>query len=311
MNTTAQIAAALAGRYLIERELGEGGMATVLLAKDLKNDRLVAIKVLKPELSSAIGAERFLSEIRMTAQLSHPRILPLLDSGNGKGLLYFVMPYFEGETLRHRMDREKQFRIDDALDITCQVADALSYAHSRGIIHRDIKPENILLADGHAVVADFGVARAVTTAGDARITETGVAVGTPTYMSPEQSAADRQLDARTDVYSLACVTYEMLVGQPPFVARNAQALIARRLTETPRPVSATRHTIDPAIDAAILKALALAPKDRYKSAKQFAAALGGEAPAASMRRRTQVVLAIVLAIILVAVLVVFVSRPVR
>ena len=285
-------------------------MATVFLARDLKNDCLVAIKVLKPELSSAIGAERFLSEIRMTARLSHPRILSLLDSGSGRGLLYYVMPYVEGETLRHRIDRERQLRIEDALDITRQVADALSYAHSRGIIHRDIKPENILLTNGRAVVADFGVARAITTAGDARITETGVAVGTPAYMSPEQSAADRELDARSDVYSLACVTYEMLVGQPPFVARNAQAVIARRLTETPRPVSATRRTVDPLVDAAILKALATAPGDRYKPVKQFAAALGGDSNPTIMPRRTQIILAVVLAIILVAVFLVFISRPV-
>src|SRR5689334_25189836 len=210
------VAAALADRYRIERELGAGGMATVYLAEDLKHRRRVAIKVLRPELGAAVGAERFLREIETTANLRHPHILPLYDSGSAGGLLYYVMPLVEGESLRDRLAREKQLPIDDALRIAREVADALSYAHARGVIHRDIKPENILLEGGHAVVADFGIARAVSTAGADRLTETGMAIGTPMYMSPEQAAGDPDLDGRSDLYSLGCVLYEMLGVQAPF-----------------------------------------------------------------------------------------------
>jgi serine/threonine-protein kinase len=307
--TREHIAAGLSDQYLVERKLGEGGMATVFLAHDIRHDRKVAIKVLRPELASAIGAERFLTEIRVMAQLSHPRILALIDSGkaaspDGGEMLYYVMPFVDGESLRTRLDRDKQLSLDDALDITQQVADALAYAHAHGVIHRDIKPENILLEHGHARVADFGVARALRTAGDARITETGIAIGTPTYMSPEQSTAERELDARSDVYSLASVTYEMLVGEPPFVAPNAQALIARRLTETPRPVRATRDGVPPGVDTAIMRALARAPADRFVSIEQFGAALKAAAtePAPPARRRSVAVgAAIVTGIVLLSV----------
>ena len=271
--TADQLAAALSDRYRLERKLGEGGMASVYLARDLKHDRPVAIKTLKPELASTIGAERFLAEIRTTAKLSHPRILQLIDSGNVGGVLYYVMPFVDGESLRARMDRERQLGLDAAIDITQQIADALQHAHDRGIIHRDIKPENILLDEPHVLVADFGIARAISAAGDTRLTETGIAVGTPTYMSPEQSTGEREIDARSDVYSLASVTYEMLVGEPPFVAPNAQALIARRLTETPRPVRATRDAIPSAVDAVIAKALARAPADRHATVDEFASGL--------------------------------------
>jgi len=207
-----RLTAALAGRYRIESELGAGGMATVYLAQDLKHRRQVAIKVLKPELASVLGPERFLREIEIAAQLTHPHILPLYDSGEAEGLLYYVMPYVEGESLRDRITREKQLPLDDALQVARETADALSYAHSHGVIHRDIKPENILLESGHAVVADFGIARAISAAGGERLTETGLAVGTPAYMSPEQAAGEKNLDGRSDLYALGCVLYEMLAG---------------------------------------------------------------------------------------------------
>ncbi|HEV8510238.1 MAG TPA: serine/threonine-protein kinase, partial [Gemmatimonadales bacterium] len=212
-----RLAAALSGRYTIERELGEGGMAVVYRARDLKHDRLVAIKVFKPELALALGPDRFLREIKLTAQLSHPHILPLLDSGEADGLLYYVMPYVEGESLRHRLERARPVPLDEALRITREVADGLESAHRRGVIHRDIKPENILLEEGHAVIADFGIARAVAESADERLTATGIAVGTPEYMSPEQMLGGRAgpIDARTDVYALACVLHELLTGEPP------------------------------------------------------------------------------------------------
>jgi len=214
-DTIANLKAALDGRYVIQRELGRGGMATVYLAHDPRHGRQVAIKVMHPELAAAVGAERFLREIALTAQLTHPHILPVYDSGTTDGVLFYVMPYVEGETLRHRLDREKQLPIPDALRIACEVADALSSAHDHGIVHRDIKPENILLEEGHAVVADFGIARAVTQAGGEKLTETGLAIGTPAYMSLEQATGE-DVDARSDIYSLACVLYEMLAGDPPF-----------------------------------------------------------------------------------------------
>jgi serine/threonine-protein kinase len=212
---------ALTERYRVRHQLGRGGMATVYLAHDLRHDRPVAVKVLKPELAAALGPERFLREITLTARIDHPHILPLLDSGDADGLLYYVMPYVEGESLRDRLSREKQLPLDDALQIGIEVADALNYAHSLGIVHRDIKPENILLAAGHARVADFGIARAVTAAGGESLTETGLALGTPAYMSPEQASGEPDVGPRTDVYALACVVYEMLAGQTP--VRRADA----------------------------------------------------------------------------------------
>ncbi len=214
--------AALTARYAVERELGSGGMATVYLAHDVKHERKVAIKVLRPELAAVLGAERFLNEIKVTANLQHPHILPLNDSGEAEGFLYYVMPYVEGESLRDRLDREKQLSIDEALKIASEVADALGSAHRQDVVHRDIKPENILLREGHAVVADFGIALAVKSAGGERLTETGLSLGTPAYMSPEQVAGDREIDRRSDIYSLACVLFETLAGQPPFTAATAR-----------------------------------------------------------------------------------------
>ncbi|HEU5218330.1 MAG TPA: serine/threonine-protein kinase, partial [Gemmatimonadales bacterium] len=216
----ARLQAFLADRYTIERELGRGGMATVYLARDLKHNRPVAIKVLRPELAAVLGRDRFLREIAITAGLQHPHILALLDSGEAEGSLYYVMPFVAGESLRDRLERERQLPLDDALRITREVADALDYAHRQGLIHRDIKPENILLSDRHAMVADFGIARAVEQAGGDKLTETGLAVGTPDYMSPEQAAGSADLDGRTDQYSLGCVLYEMLAGHPPFLGKN-------------------------------------------------------------------------------------------
>ena len=277
-----RLATALAGRYRIERELGAGGMATVYLAHDLRHDRDVAIKVLHPDLGAALGGERFLSEIKTTARLQHPHILPLLDSGDADGLLYYVMPVVTGETLRDRLAREKQLPIDDALRIAREVADALGYAHGLGVIHRDIKPENILLQGGHALVADFGIALAVQTAGGQRMTQTGLSLGTPQYMSPEQAMGERAIDARTDVYALGAVTYEMLAGDPPFTGSTVQAIVAKVLTEKPAPPSAVRDTVTPAVEHAVLKALAKLPADRWATAAEFAAALGATSVAGTV-----------------------------
>ena len=264
---------ALASRYTIERQLGQGGMATVYLALDLRHHRRVALKVLRPELAAVIGAERFLHEIRVTASLQHPHILPLHDSGEADTFLYYVMPYVDGESLRERLRHERQLPVDDAVRIATEVAAALSYAHGRGVIHRDIKPENILLASGAAVVADFGIARAVTEAGEGRLTETGLSLGTPQYMSPEQATADRDLDARTDIYALACVVYEMVVGEPPYTGPTTQSVIAKVLTEQPRSIRSARSTVPEHVDAAVQTALAKLPADRFRSAGEFADAL--------------------------------------
>ena len=231
-----RLTAALADRYQLERELGQGGMATVYLAEDLKHDRKVAVKVLRPELAAVIGADRFLSEIKTTANLQHPHILPLFDSGEADGFLFYVMPFVEGETVRDRMTREKQLPVADAVRITTEVAAALDYAHRHNVIHRDIKPENILLHDGSALVADFGIALAASKAGGSRMTETGMSLGTPHYMSPEQAMGEREITARSDVYALGCVLYEMLTGDPPFTGSTAQAIVARVVTESPRPM---------------------------------------------------------------------------
>ena len=280
-----RLAAALADRYRIERELGQGGMATVYLAEDLKHHRKVAIKVLKPELAAVLGAERFVQEITTTANLQHPHILTLFDSGEADGFLYYVMPYIEGESLRDRLDREKQLPLDDALAIAREVADALSYAHARGIVHRDIKPENILLADGHAIVADFGIAKAVSDAGATRLTATGMSVGTPIYMSPEQAAGEQDLDGRSDLYSLACVLYEMLAGQPPFTGPTAANVVHQHLTADARPVSQLRPAVPASIADMLARALAKNPADRFSPAAQFAAALVPLASAAAPATR--------------------------
>ena len=268
-----RLTAALSGRYRIERELGQGGMATVYLGRDLKHDRKVAIKVLHPELSAVIGGERFLAEIKVTANLQHPHILPLFDSGSADGLLFYVMPYVQGESLRTKMSREKQLGVEEAVRLASQVASALDYAHRQGVVHRDIKPENVLLHDGVALVADFGIALAATNAGATRMTATGLSLGTPAYMSPEQAMGDREVDARSDVYSLATTLYEMLVGDPPHSGSTAQAIVAKVLTEKPVPVTVHRDTVPTNVAAAIQKALQKLPADRFHSAADFAAAL--------------------------------------
>ncbi|HZI28946.1 MAG TPA: protein kinase [Gemmatimonadaceae bacterium] len=270
-----KLAAGLESKYRIERELGAGGMALVYLARDLRHDRPVALKLLRPELSAILGGERFLTEIRTTANLQHPHILPLHDSGEVDGLVYYVMPFVEGESLRDRLNREKQLPVEDAVRIAREVANALDYAHRRGVVHRDIKPENILLHDGQALVADFGIALAASrTDGSTRLTETGMSLGTPQYMAPEQAMGDRDITAKSDVYALGCVLYEMLVGEPPFAGPNPQAIVARILTEQPRGLTSQRQTVPPNVEAATLKALQKLPADRFASAAQFSEALG-------------------------------------
>ena len=273
MSHTGQLSAALAGRYEVEREIGAGGMATVYCARDLKHDRRVALKVLKPELAMQLGTERFLAEIRFTANLQHPNLLPLFDSGAADGLLFYVMPFVDGETLRDRLRREKQLPVSEAVHVATSIAAALDYAHRRGIVHRDLKPENILLHEGEPVVADFGIALAVSNAGGERITQTGMSLGTPQYMSPEQATGDRQIDGRTDIYSLGVVLYEMLAGDPPYLAGTAQAVVSKILTESPRPLRAVRPPVPEAVDHAVLRALEKLPADRFATAREFAEAL--------------------------------------
>ena len=269
----ARLRAALADRYTIERELGRGGMATVYLARDLKHDRPVALKVLSPELAAVLGPERFLREVKITARLNHPHILPLLDSGEADSFLFYVMPYVAGESLRDRLTREKQLPVDDALQIAREVADALSYAHSHDVVHRDIKPENILLESGHAVVADFGIARAISAAGGDRLTETGLAVGTVAYMSPEQAAGSQDLDGRSDLYSLGCVLFEMLAGQTPFTAPTVEGVVRQHLTAEAPGITALRPAVPGWVAAAVARALAKTPADRFSPVALFAEAL--------------------------------------
>ena len=287
-DTVDRLAVALADRYRIERELGAGGMATVYLAEDVKHHRKVAIKVLHAELSAILGPERFLKEIELTANLQHPHILPLFDSGSADGLLFYVMPFVEGETLRDRLNREKQLPIADAVRIATEAADALQYAHGRGIVHRDIKPENILLQGEHCLVADFGIALAVAQAGGQRMTQTGLSLGTPQYMSPEQAMGEREIGPRSDIYSLGAVTYEMLCGDPPFTGSTAQAIVAQVITTEPRSLTAQRRSIPPAADDAVMTALEKLPADRFATASEFAAAMGGagEVPPRAGSRRT-------------------------
>jgi len=271
--TIDQLAIAIADRYRLDREIGAGGMATVYLAHDLKHDRPVAVKVLHPELSAVLGADRFLAEIKTTAALQHPHILPLFDSGSANGLLFYVMPLIEGETLRGRLSREKQLPVADAIRLTKEVASALDYAHRRGIIHRDIKPENILLHEGQALVADFGIALAVQSAGGSRITQTGLSLGTPQYMSPEQAMGEREITARSDVYSLGAVAYEMLVGEAPFTGPTAQSIVAKVMTEDPPSIVRQRKSVPESVQAAIFTALQKLPADRFGTTPEFAAAM--------------------------------------
>ncbi|HWS73165.1 MAG TPA: protein kinase, partial [Thermoanaerobaculia bacterium] len=270
---TARLATALAGRYQVEREVGRGGMATVHLARDLRHGRWVAIKVLREELAAAVGAERFLEEIRVTASLQHPHILPLFDSGSAEGLVWYVMPFVEGETLRSRLARERRLSVDDALQLVREMADALEYAHRHGVVHRDVKPENVLLQSGHALVADFGIALALENAGGARLTRTGITLGTPSYMAPEQAAGDRPVDARTDVYALGAVLHEMLAGESPFAAASHQEMRRNAMDEPVVALAARRADISSSLDAAVRRALANEPDDRFPSAGAFAAAL--------------------------------------
>jgi serine/threonine-protein kinase len=273
------IAAALADRYTVERELGRGGMATVYLAEEKKHGRKVAIKVLRPEITAALGTERFLREIGIAARLSHPHIVPLIDSGEAGGLLYYVQPHVPGGSLRDRLTEARQLPIQDALRIAQEVGAGLDFAHRKGFVHRDVKPENILFADGHAVLADFGVARACSDA-EAQVTEVGIAVGTPEYMSPEQASGEVNLAAASDVYSLACVVYEMLGGEPPFRGGGARAVMARHVTESPRPLRAVRPEVPPAMERAITHALEKDPNQRYASAAEFVTALAATEAAA-------------------------------
>src|SRR5687768_3720339 len=268
-----RLSAAISDRYRIERELGQGGMATVYLAQDLKHDRKVALKVLKPELAAVLGAERFVVEIKTTASLQHPHILPLFDSGTADGFLFYVMPFIKGETLRDKLNRGTQLGVEEAVRSAREVADALDYAHRNGVNHRDIKPENILLHDGRPMVADFGIALAVSAAAGGRMTETGLSLGTPHYMSPEQATADKEITGRSDVYSLASVLYEMLAGNPPHVGSSAQQIIMKIIAEPAAPVTQWRKAVPPNVEAALDKGLEKLPADRFATAKEFSDAL--------------------------------------
>jgi eukaryotic-like serine/threonine-protein kinase len=285
MTAPASLAEALAGRYRLEHQIGRGGMAVVYLAHDLRHDRPVALKVLRPELAAALGSERFLREIRLTARLDHPHILPVLDSGEDRGVLWYTMPYVRGESLRDRIAREGRLPLDEALRITAEAGRALNYAHREGVIHRDIKPENILLTlDGDTLVADFGIARALGGPNESRLTQAGLALGTPAYMAPEQATGQRTVDARTDQYSLAVVCYEMLTGRPPFTGGSGAAIIAQRFTAPVPSVRAARTDVPDTADRAIRRALALDPDERFDSAIEFVRALGaaGLTPASGM-----------------------------
>ncbi|MCH7717355.1 MAG: protein kinase, partial [Gemmatimonadetes bacterium] len=282
-----RLTAALADRYAIERELGAGGMATVYLAEDLKHHRNVAVKVLRPELAATLGPERFVREIEIAAKLSHPHILPLFDSGEADGFLYYVMPYVEGESLRQRLDREGKLPAEEVVRLTDDIAAALSHAHEHGIVHRDVKPENVMLTGSRAVVADFGIARAVTAAGGERLTGTGLAIGTPAYMSPEQAMGLGEVDARSDVYALGCVVYEMVGGRAPFEGPTPQALLAKQAVETAPRLRASDPAIPVFVERAVEKALAKDPADRFQTPSAFAEALTTGTVVARVRRRWQ------------------------
>src|SRR5213593_4105579 len=288
MSETTRLTAALAGRYAIERELGAGGMATVYLARDLKHDREVGLKVLRPELAAVLGAARFLQEIRISARLDHPHILTLIDSGESEGFVWYVLPYVRGESLRNKLTREQQLSIEETVRIATQVASALDYAHRHGVIQRDIKPENILLHEGEAMLADFGIALAVREAGGNRLTETGLSLGTPQYMSPEQATGEHQLDARSDIYSLGAVLYEMIAGEPPFSGATTQAVIAKLLTERPTRLRVIRSAVPPGVEEAVTRALEKTRADRFRSAAEVVDALSrrpAEPTAGGQRRR--------------------------
>jgi len=292
-----RLQAALAGHYTIERELGRGGMAIVYLALDVRHDRRVALKVLRPEVAAALGADRFLREIRIAAGLQHPNILPVHDSGDADGLLYYVMPYVEGESLRARLSREGALPLADALAIATETADALGHAHTHDVVHRDVKPENILLSGGHALVADFGIARAISAAGRDQLTATGIAIGTPTYMSPEQASAQRTLDGRTDIYALGCVLYEMLAGAPPFSGPSVQAVLARHALDPIPPLGSVRPGLPPRLESAVRRALAKTPADRFPTAARFRDALLGSPSSTAGPRAWIVSLAVALALV--------------
>src|SRR5437879_4302528 len=300
-----RLRAALADRYALERELGRGGMAVVFLARDRRHDRAVAIKVLRQEIAAALGAERFLREIQIAAKLHHPHILPLYDSGAAGELLYYVMPYVEGESLRQRLEREKQLPVEEALALARQVAGALAYAHRHDVVHPDIKPGNILLESGEAVVADFGIARAITAAGGDKLTQTGIAIGPPLYMSPEQAAGGGAMERRSDLSSLGCGLSEVRGGQPPLVGGTAQAILARHALDPVPPLRTARATLSGAVEQALDRALAKSPADRYATALQFAEALGvsGRAvmPSASGRSRWRAALGVGLALVALGV----------
>ena len=268
-----QLRAALGDRYEVDRLVGEGGMATVYLATDLRHGRKVAIKTLRAELAASIGADRFLREIRVAANLQHPNVLGLYDSGEANGILFYVMPFIEGESLRARLNREQQLPLHDAVRITREAAEALAYAHEHGVVHRDIKPENILLQNGHALVADFGIARAVDAAGE-KLTQTGMAVGTPHYMSPEQSLGADHADGRSDIYSLGCVLYELLAGQPPFDGPNSRAILARHAMEQVPSIRIVRQSVPEELEDAVLQALEKTPADRFQKMSELAELLG-------------------------------------
>ncbi len=314
MSDTPDISTALGDRYVIEREIGSGGMAVVYLAVDRKLDREVALKVLRPELGAVLGSERFLAEIKISARLDHPHILTLIDSGEADGLLYYVLPFVRGESLRAKLDRERQLPIEEALTIAKQVASALDYAHRQGLVHRDIKPENILIQEGEAMLTDFGIALAVKEAGGNRLTQTGLSLGTPQYMSPEQATGDRGIDARSDVYSLASVLYEMLAGEPPVTGASAQSMIAKLMTEKPTSLRVLRDTVPRSINAAVAKALAKTPADRFTSAGEFmraldakvevetpsSSAVAAKAAAAKSRGRMAIIVGVAAAVVVAA-----------
>jgi serine/threonine protein kinase len=287
VDAISQLNVGLGGRYRVEREIGAGGMATVFLARYLRHDRRGALKVLKPELAALLGAERFLSEIRVTANLQHPNLLPLFDSGESDGWLFYVMPYVEGDSLRQRLDSEKQLRVEEVVRLAVAICGALDYAHRHGVIHRDLKPENVLLHDGQPLVADFGIALAISNAAGARLTQTGISLGTPQYMSPEQATAERSIDARADIYSVGALIYEMLSGEPPHTGPSSQAIIAKLLTEDPRPVSSLRRSVPADLAAAVHRALEKLPADRFATARELADALSGKIAVASPRRNAE------------------------
>jgi tRNA A-37 threonylcarbamoyl transferase component Bud32 len=312
-----RIKSALSHRYTIQRVLGTGGMASVYLAQDLKHDRQVAVKILDPDLAATLGTDRFLREIKVTARLNHPHILPLLDSGEADGLLFYVMPFADGQSLRDRLNREHQLPVDEAVTIATEVADALSYAHRYGVIHRDIKPENIVIESGHAVVLDFGIARAINVAGDKKLTDTGMAVGTIGYLSPEQASGISEVDGRSDIYSLGCVLFEMLAGRPPFVGSTTASVIHQHLAAEPPLVSSMRPAVPASVTAAVSRALAKTPADRFRDASVFADALrepkssatqvgaGATASGSNSLRRQLVLIAAAVAVIIAGGLILF------